>query len=98
MLSMTLATLGWGMIWVSLVLRRWAPNWAPSAEVSYGLAFSFAAAGLAVGLFTLRAKLAWILITLPAIFANVSLLGLKGVVPHILDLPSVEDTWEEPGE
>ena len=94
MLSMTLATIGWGMIWVSLVLRRWAPGWAPSAEISYGLAFSFAAAGLCVGLFSLRAKLAWILITLPALFANVSLLSLKAVVPHLLDLPVAEQVEE----
>lgn len=85
---MTLATGGWAVIWLALVMRRWAPDHAPSAEISYGIAFAFAALGLCFGLFSLRAKLAWILITMVPIFANVSLLGLKAVVPQLLDLPS----------
>lgn len=90
MMSMTLATAGWAVIWIALVLRRWAPGMAPAAEVSYGIAFAFAAVGLFFGLFSLRAKLAWILITLAPIFANFSLLSLKVVVPGLLDLPSAE--------
>lgn len=83
---MTLATLGWAVIWIALCLGRWAPEWAPTAEVSFNVASMFAIAGLGLGIFTLRAKLAWILITAAPIFANVSLLSLRFVVPELLNL------------
>ena len=45
MLSMTLASLGWGTVWLTVVLMKLAPGWAPSIEVAEGIACGFAAAG-----------------------------------------------------
>lgn len=81
MLSMTLATLGWGAVWLTVVLMRIAPGWAPSIGTTYLVAGIFAFAGVCCGLFTLRAKLAWILITGVPLFANGSLLLLPAIVP-----------------
>ncbi len=81
MLSMTLASLGWGTAWLTLVLMKLAPGWAPSVEVAEAIASSFAFVGLCIGLFTLRAKLAWILITGVPLLANGSLLILPLIVP-----------------
>lgn len=81
MLSMTLATLGWGTVWLTVVLLKTAPSWAPHVGTTYVVASIFAFAGLCCGLFTLRAKLAWILITGVPLFANGSLLLLPLIVP-----------------
>jgi len=85
MLSMTLATIGWGLIWTSLVLTRWAPEWAPRPEISYGVSGAFAAVGLFFAVFSIRAQLSWILICVAPLFANVSLLALETVVPWLLE-------------
>ena len=82
---MTLATVGWSVIWTSLVLTRWAPGWAPRPEVSYGVASALAAVGLFFAVFSIRAKLAWILICCAPLFANASLLALHAVVPWLLE-------------
>ena len=81
MLSMTLATLGWGTVWVTVVLMKLAPEWAPGVEAAEWIASVFAFAGVCCGIFTLRAKLAWILITGIPLFANGSLLVLPLIVP-----------------
>jgi hypothetical protein len=81
MLSMTLATLGWGTVWLTVVLLAVAPAWAPGVGATYTTAGIFALCGIACGLFTIRAKLAWILITLVPLFANGSLLLLPLIVP-----------------
>ncbi|HIG11887.1 MAG TPA: hypothetical protein EYQ59_09570 [Planctomycetes bacterium] len=81
MLSMTLASLGWGTVWLTLVLMKLAPGWAPGVELAEWIASGFALAGLCCGFFTLRAKLAWILITLVPLGANASLLVLPWIIP-----------------
>lgn len=94
---MTFATLGWAVIWIALCLKRWAPGWAPAAEMSFAVASAFAVVGLGFGLFSLRAKLAWILITAAPIFANSSLLCLRLVVPGLLgaaESPKVGDAGD----
>jgi hypothetical protein len=96
MTSMTLATLGWGVIWVALCLKRWAPEWSPGPEVAFGTASAFAIVGLGFGLFSLRAKLAWILITAAPIFANTSLLCLRLVVPGLLHVEQSDDSAGAP--
>ena len=85
MLAMGLATAGWSVIWVSLVLIRWAPGWAPAPGMSYGLAGAFAAAGLFFAVFSVRAQLTWLLFCTAPIFANASLLALRPVVPWLLE-------------
>ncbi|MCB9916674.1 MAG: hypothetical protein H6828_16240 [Planctomycetes bacterium] len=81
MLSMTAASLGWGTVWLTVVLMKVAPGWAPGVTAAEWISSGFALAGLAIGVFTLRAKLAWILITAVPLFANGSLLVLPWIVP-----------------
>lgn len=92
---MTFATLGWGVIWITLCLKRWAPEWAPDPGTSFGIASGFAVVGLFFGLFSLRAKLAWILITAAPIFANTSLLCLRLVVPGLLQVEAAQESADE---
>jgi len=91
MASMTFATVGWAVIWLTLCLVRWAPEWAPGAAVAFNLASLFGLVGLGLGVFTLRAKLAWILITAAPIFANASLLSLRVVVPDLFEHGTAAD-------
>jgi hypothetical protein len=83
MLSMTLASLGWGCWWVAVALARFAPDLAPGIAVTHVLADIFAIAGLLCGLFTLRAKLAWILITGVPICANLALIIFPLMLPKL---------------
>ena len=78
---MTLATLGWGSWWVAALLRALAPAAAPGPWATAWVACAFAAIGLAWGLVTLRAKLAWVAITAVPLFANGSLLLLPALLP-----------------
>lgn len=91
MASMTFATIGWAVIWLTLCFVRWAPEWAPSAAVAFNLGAAFGLVGLGLGVFTLRAKLAWILITAAPIFANASLLSLRVVVPDLFEHGATAD-------
>ena len=81
MLSMTLASLGWGAWWVAVALAKLAPAIAPGVGLTQGVSSAFAIAGLLCGLFTLRAKLAWILITGVPILANVALIVFPLLLP-----------------
>ena len=93
MLSMTFATLGWATWWLAVVLARLAPGLAPGFHPTWAVTMVFAGAGLCCGLFTLRAKLAWILITGVPLFANGSLLLLPLLIPEgsgILDPRAAE--------
>ena len=79
---MTLATLGWGSWWLAFLIQRLAPDFAPNLSVVYAFSGTFAAVGFLCGLFTLRVKLAWILITGVPLFANATLLMLPFVMPE----------------
>lgn len=71
---MCLATVGWGCFWFAAVWMRFAPESAPSFAAVCWFSSVFAAFGLAAALFTVRAKLAWLLFTAVPLFANTSLL------------------------
>lgn len=71
---MTLATLGWGVVWISLGLARLGVT-VPLAWI-YGLSCLMGAAGFAYGFLTVRARRAWLLMALIALFANGTLLLL----------------------
>lgn len=73
---MTLASLGWGVWWVTAFLMRFAPEHAPSVDGAITVSCIFATVGLLVALWTIRARLSWILITLVPLLANASLLML----------------------
>ena len=76
MVSMTLASLGWGVWWITAFLMRFAPSIAPSVEGAITVSCIFASVGFLVALCTIRARLSWILITLVPLCANASLLLL----------------------
>jgi len=82
MLSMTMASLGWGAWWVAVALAKFAPDIAPGVSITQAVSSTFAIAGLLCGLFTLRAKLAWILITGVPICANVALIIFPFMLPE----------------
>lgn len=79
-MAMVLATAAWMTWWVAIVIHRFAPTYAPSWPWVYGLAGAFAAAGLGLGLFTIRARTIWILLACVPIVANGSLL----LIPALL--------------
>lgn len=77
---MVLATAAWMTWWLAIVVHRFAPAYAPSWPWVYGIAGAFAAAGLGIGLFTVRARTIWVLLASVPIVANGSLL----LVPVLL--------------
>ena len=74
MLSMSLASLGWGTWWVALFLRVSLPEMAFGLRVPGAVSVLFGLCGLGVAVFTLRAKRSWLLFTLIPLLANASLL------------------------
>ena len=80
MLSMCLASLGWGAWWIAILLLRFAPEHAPALRTTALVGGAFALPGLLVAVWTIRAKAAWILITLVPLLANLSLLALPVLI------------------
>ncbi len=80
---MTLATVGWGVWWITVLLMRFAPGIAPSPTVTAWVASSFAVVGLFLAIFTIRARTIWVLLAGVPIFANGSLLALPFVVQDL---------------
>ncbi len=81
--SMCMASLGWGIWWISLLLVRFAPAFAPDFRASCWIAGCFAAVGFLAALWGFRAKLDWILFLLVPLFANASLLAVPWVVKSL---------------
>jgi hypothetical protein len=75
--SMTLATVGWAVLWTTLLLRRYAPGWAPDWTIAWWIAVVFALPGLGLAIFTVRARLIWVLLAAVPLFANASLIGVR---------------------
>ena len=71
---MTLATLGWGVVWGALAFAKM--GWSAPVQWVYGLAAIPAFAGLWYSLLTIRAKRVWLVMALVAVFANGTLLAL----------------------
>jgi hypothetical protein len=80
MVSMCFASLGWGSWWISVFLMRYFPSVAPAIATTGWFAGTFAAFGLLVAVFTVRARSSWLLFTLVPIFANASLLLVPWLV------------------
>jgi hypothetical protein len=74
MLSMSLASLGWAILWTDLFLVRFAPGWAPPLPVAAWSASGFALLGFVAAVWGFRARLAWLLVLLVPLVANGSLL------------------------
>jgi hypothetical protein len=91
MLSMILGTLGWGVWWLTLVLMKLAPGIAPGVSTAATISVLFALPGLALALFTIRARRVWLLLALAPIFANGSLL----LVPSLVNSLGIQATAPE---
>ncbi len=72
---MTMASLGWAVVWVDLALARLAPSIAPDLRVAAWVACAFGIVGLLAVVWAVRAKAAWLLVLLIPTFANVTLLA-----------------------
>lgn len=92
MLSMILATSGWGLWWLVLALRRFAPEWYPGLGTVYWITTAATSIGLFLAIFTVRARLIWVLLPAVPILANASLLAL----PWIVDEDVLEILEESP--
>jgi hypothetical protein len=75
MFSMTMASLGWAVVWVDLALARLAPGIAPDLRVAAWIACGFGVLGLLAVVWAVRAKLAWLLVLLVPTLANATLLA-----------------------
>ncbi|MDZ4775055.1 MAG: hypothetical protein SGI72_18195 [Planctomycetota bacterium] len=80
MFSMSMASLGWAVWWVTLVIARFVPDATPDLRVTEWAAGACAVVGFAAALWAFRAKLAWLLIISIALFANGSLLLMPWIV------------------
>lgn len=86
MTSIILATLGWGLWWIALGLHRFWPRFFPGLMPIYLVTCALAAVGLFLAVFTVRARLIWVLLAGVPIMANGSLLLLPLVVDEaVLD-------------
>lgn len=75
MLSMTLASLGWGTWWILLFVKKLA-GVSPGLLVPSVFSTVFAIMGLGIALLTLRARRSWLLFSLIPLLANASLLAM----------------------
>ena len=98
MVSMSLASLGWGCWWIFAFLTHFAPEYAPSVRVVSWVSCGFAAVGLLAGVWTVRAKLAWLLFTLIPLTANGSLLLMPAVMKTLKVIREGEARGVERGE
>ena len=81
MLSMSLATLGWGCWWLDLLLARTVPDLVPDVAVVATLASLFAVGGLLAAVLSLRGRnRMWLAMAMVPFFANASLLSMPFLV------------------
>ncbi|MEW6073101.1 MAG: hypothetical protein AB1726_11000 [Planctomycetota bacterium] len=73
MLSMTLASLGWGTWWVLFLVHRLAPGFHVDLAVPSAVSLVFAALGFLVAVLTLRARRSWLLFAHIPLLANAAL-------------------------
>ena len=83
MLSMTLATAALGVLGLTVVLMKVAPEHAPRLRTAWWLAQLFAWPGLLLGLLTIRAKRSWLLFAAVPLLANGMLILLPWLVMEL---------------
>lgn len=76
MASMILATVGWGVWWTSLLVYKFAPSLSPGLTPTYVVTCLLASVGVFLAVFTVRARLIWVLLAGVPLFANGTLLAL----------------------
>ena len=92
--SMVLATAGWSVWWLTIVLARMWPEMAPSPLVAAWVSFAFALAGFFLAVFTIRARLVWVLLATVPLFANGSMLVLPWIAQDLaLIIQHPEDSF-----
>jgi hypothetical protein len=74
-LSMCLATIGWAAWWFMAVTRRLVPSIAPDPTWTAWVGGFFGVLGMLAALASIRARPAWMLLTIVPLFANGTLLG-----------------------
>lgn len=77
---MSMATLGWGIWWITLVIAHFVPSAQPDVRFTGWGAGICGAIGFLAAIWAFRAKLAWLLIMSIALFANGSLLLMPWIV------------------
>lgn len=77
---MTLATCAMGVWGLTVVMMRLAPDETPSFAVVFVLAALFAVPGFLLGVLTVRAKKAWLMLALVPLCAN----GMALVLPYLV--------------
>jgi hypothetical protein len=82
MRSMALASVGWMSWWIYLFATHFAPHLAPGFWVLTAISTLFAAPGLLLGLWCIRARKAWLFFALIPVIANASLLALPWIARH----------------
>jgi hypothetical protein len=75
MFAMTVASLGWAVVWVDLALARLAPSIAPDLAVAAWIACAFGVVGLGAVVWGVRAKAAWLLVLVVPAVANATLVA-----------------------
>jgi hypothetical protein len=95
---MVFATVGWGAWWVTVFLHKLAPELAPSILTTSIIACIFASVGFFLAVFTVRARLIWVLLAGVPLFANGSLLLLPMLVSKSNWLEPSPAAAAEPGE
>ncbi len=83
MLSMTLASLGWGTWWIVFFLRRIAPELVPGLGIVAAISTGFAVPGLGIAILTLRARRSWLLFVTVPLFANAALLAFPWLAAEL---------------
>lgn len=71
---MCMATVGWGSWWFTALTMKLAPAIAPDPRTTTWFASVFGVFGLLLALWSVRARLAWLLFTIVPLFANGTLL------------------------
>lgn len=82
MLAMTFASLGWGVWWVLLLLRRLF-DLTPGLTAPSVLSTAFALCGLALTFWCLRARRSWLLFVSIPLLANGALLFMPWLAQEL---------------
>jgi hypothetical protein len=89
MFAMTMASLGWAVVWVDLALSRLAPAAAPDLAVAAWIACALGIVGLGAVLWGVRAKAAWLLVLVVPALANGSLVAAPWALAALRSPPTV---------
>jgi hypothetical protein len=98
MFSMTMATLGWAIVWIDLALARLAPGIAPSLPVASWIAFAFGSIGFVAAMWGIRARLAWLLVLLVPVLANGTLLAAPWLLSTLRVVDAQVHAQEPPSQ